>query len=335
MKRSIAITLILITVFLMLSACSDGDQIKYVDGVEKEGNNSFDSANLIRLNARVDGIVNPADDVDWYSFTLPNAAEVTLDMSFRTRNPADMYWTISIYKADGVTVLYHYNKQGNEAVSYDFGTMNRDTYLIKVTASGGGENISYSLRVVKKHDCEGTFAVTKAPTCTEDGVEQKLCMVCGAAIETRAIPALGHSADSWTVDAEATCSKEGLRHGHCSVCNEDVTEKIPVTDHNLGAWEVVKPATCDTDGSEERSCADCSYKEEQTVAQLKHKFGDWQNISGNVIIPPIVREQDCELCGYTETVKDWGYVWVTIIAAVALIGVGIGVVVYIKAYKNP
>ena len=116
----------------------------------------------------------------------------------------------------------------------------------------------------------------------------------------------------------------------------DVMCALPVRyRRDLGAWEVVKAATCDADGSEERSCADCSYKEEQTVAQLKHKFGDWQNISGNVIIPPIVREQDCELCGYTETVKDWGYVWVTIIAAVALIGVGIGVVVYIKAYKNP
>jgi hypothetical protein len=331
MKRIISMIMILIMLLLTLSACAG----EFVEDDENEKNNTFDIANKIRLNDNISGYINPSDDVDWYSFTLSNAAEVTLDMSFRAKNPSSMYWTISVYKEDGTTVLYHYNKQGNEAVSYDFGAIPAGTYFIKITASVGGNNISYGLRVVKKHDCEGTFSTTKAPTCNEDGLEEKLCMICGTAIEARVIPKKGHTSDSWTVDEEATCSKEGLRHGHCSVCNEDVTEKIPVTEHNLGAWEVVKAATCDADGSEERSCADCSYKEEQTVAQLKHKFGDWQNISGNVIIPPIVREQDCELCGYTETVKDWGYVWVTIIAAVALIGVGIGVVVYIKAYKNP
>lgn len=331
MKKLISMLMVLLTILLMLSACAG----EYVEDNEKENNNTFETANKIRLNAKIAGIINPSDDVDWYSFTLPNAAEVTLDMTFRTRNPADMYWTISVYKADGATVLYHYNKQGNELESFDLGTLNKDTYLIKVSASVGGENISYGLRIVKKHDCEGTFTTTKAPTCTEDGVEERLCMICSSPIETRVIPKKGHVSDNWTVEAEATCVNEGIRHGHCSVCNEDVTEVIEKTEHSLGAWTVVKAATCDADGIEERACADCSYKEEQTIAQLKHKFGDWQNISGNVLIPPIIREQDCELCGYTETVKDWGYVWVTVVVAIALVGVGIGIAAYIKAYKNP
>ncbi|MBR5447805.1 MAG: PPC domain-containing protein [Clostridia bacterium] len=328
MKRFIAIFMVALTVLLMLSACAG----EFVEDTEKENNNTAETANKVRLNAHVSGYINPSDDVDWYSFTLPNAADVTLDMSFRSKNPSDMYWTISVYEADGVTVLYHYNRQGNEAASFDFGTLPQNTYFIKISASVGASNISYGLRVVKKHDCEGSFAVTKAPTCTEDGIEEKLCMVCGSCIESRVIPATGHKSDSWTVDEEATCSREGTRHGHCAVCNEDVFEKIEKLEHDLGAWIAVNPATCNGEGTEQRSCSHCSYKEEQTVAQLNHRFGDWENISGNIIIPPIVREHDCELCGITETVKDWGYVWVTVIAAVLIVGIIIGVIVYIKAY---
>lgn len=328
MKRSIAMVMVLITVIMMLSACAS----EFVDGNEAGNNNMAEYANKIRLNAHVAGVINPSDDVDWYAFTLPNSAEITLDMSFRTKNPSNMYWTISIYQADGVTVLYHYNRQGNEEASFDLGTLSQNTYYIKVSASVGGDNISYGLRVVKKHDCEGTFSITKAPTCTEAGTEERLCMICGTAIETRVVPATGHTSDLWTVDVAATCTNEGLRHGHCTVCNEDVTEKIEKTEHMLGAWTVVKEATCDGDGYEERTCSHCTYREEQTIAQLHHKFGKWEVVSGNVIIPPMVKEQECELCHYTETVNDWGFVWLTVLAGVALVGICVGVVIYIKVY---
>jgi hypothetical protein len=89
---------------------------------------------------------------------------------------------------------------------------------------------------------------------------------------------------------------EGSRHGTCTVCNQEVTEKLSRGDHSFGAWEVV---------------------------------------SGNIVIPPIVKEHKCEHCGYTETVKDFGYVWVTVLAVIAVIGLGVGVVSYFKAYRNP
>jgi hypothetical protein len=66
-----------------------------------------------------------------------------------------------------------------------------------------------------------------------------------------------------------------------------------------------------------------------------HRFGDWEVVSGNVIIPPIVKEQRCIYCGHTETVKDWGYVWVTVLAGIAAIGVCFGLVAYFKAYQKP
>ena len=79
----------------------------------------------------------------------------------------------------------------------------------------------------------------------------------------------------------------------------------------------------------------CNHKEEKTIEKLEHKFGDWEVVSGNVVIPPIVKEQECELCGYTETVKDFGYVWVTVLAVIAVIGLGVGVASYFKAFRRP
>ena len=100
-------------------------------------------------------------------------------------------------------------------------------------------------------------------------------------------------------------------------------------------WETVKESTCKAEGKEERTCSLCNHKEEKTIEKLEHKFGDWEVVSGNVVIPPIVKEQECELCGYTETVKDFGYVWVTVLAVIAVIGLGVGVASYFKAFRRP
>ena len=263
-------------------------------------------------------------------------AEITLYLTYYDvpwgSKPSTAYWTVSIYEPDGETIINYFSSEGNDHVYFGADYLEAGTYLAKVTANST-DNSQYYFKVEKKHDCEGKYTVIEEPTCTEEGMEEKLCMICGVTIDTRAIPAKGHTSDLWTVDIAPTCSSEGSRHGHCTVCNEDVIEKIAKTDHMLGAWTVVKAATCEAEGSEERACSHCSYKEEQSIEQLRHRFDDWENVSGNILIPPIVREQDCELCGYTETVEDWGYVWVTVIAGIVLIGLGIGIVAYIKAYK--
>ena len=103
----------------------------------------------------------------------------------------------------------------------------------------------------------------------------------------------------------------------------------------FGNWETVKEPTCKVAGSEERTCSLCNHKEEKTIEKLEHRFGDWEVVSGNVVIPPIVKEQECELCGFTETVKDWGYVWVTVLAGITLLGLCFGVLAYIKAFRRP
>ena len=73
----------------------------------------------------------------------------------------------------------------------------------------------------------GEWTVKTAPTCTEKGVEHRLCTKCDAE-QTREIDALGHDfSDEFTVDKAPTVLEEGSKSRHCK--HEGCDEKIDVT----------------------------------------------------------------------------------------------------------
>ena len=303
---------------------------------ELEPNSSVKDATDIKANKEYSGSVGNGTDVDWYKLTLSATAEVTINFRHEILSSTSNYWTVNLYKEDGVTVVKTFNVSGNENGSFEMGSMGAGTYFVMVTCDRyHTSNVTYALSITEKHDCKGSFTVTKEPTCTQSGEQQRLCDVCGKSLETQTIAPAGHKSDSWTVDTEPTCNSTGSRHAVCSVCNENVTEEIAKLEHVFDNWKTVKEPTCKVAGSEERTCSLCNHKEEKSIEKLEHRFGDWEIVSGNVIIPPIVKEQECELCGFTETVNDWGYVWVTALAGVAFIGLIFGVLAYIKAFRRP
>ena len=77
------------------------------------------------------------------------------------------------------------------------------------------------------HDTEPTL-----PTCTEDGEKGKVCSRCGMK-ETEKISALGHDWGDWTVTTPATCTNEGVETRICNRDPSHVeTRTIPTTGHN-------------------------------------------------------------------------------------------------------
>lgn len=73
----------------------------------------------------------------------------------------------------------------------------------------------------------GEWTVKTAPTCTEKGVEHRLCTKCDAE-QTREIDALGHDfSDEFTVDKAPTVLEEGSKSRHCK--HEGCAEKVDVT----------------------------------------------------------------------------------------------------------
>ena len=70
------------------------------------------------------------------------------------------------------------------------------------------------------------------PTCTEDGEKGRECSRCGMK-ETEKIPALGHDWGAWTVTTPATCTNEGVETRICNRDPSHVeTRTIPTTGHN-------------------------------------------------------------------------------------------------------
>ena len=121
----------------------------------------------------------------------------------------------------------------------------------------------------------GDWTITKEPTCTEEGSQERVCTVCGAK-ETEVIPAKGHVwEEEYRVDIEATCVDEGYESIHCSVCHESNPDTVRVIErkaHDFSDWKVIEEPTCTRDGSQERVCNNCGYKETETIPAPGHKW---------------------------------------------------------------
>ena len=124
------------------------------------------------------------------------------------------------------------------------------------------------------HSWGGWTAVTPA-TCTEGGLEQCVCLRDETHIETREIPALGHTPIPIPAVA-ATCTEPGLTEGsRCSVCEAILTAQQPVEPlgHDYGAWNVTTPATCTQKGVETKVCSrDANHIETREIDMLPHTY---------------------------------------------------------------
>ena len=77
----------------------------------------------------------------------------------------------------------------------------------------------------------------------------------------------------YTVDKEASCSEEGSKSIHCSVCgakDESTVTVISKTDHDYGDWKTIKGATCTEDGTKEKVCSGCGDKITETIPSPGH-----------------------------------------------------------------
>ena len=123
----------------------------------------------------------------------------------------------------------------------------------------------------------GLWSEKVAATCDTQGVEHRICGICGNE-ETRATSVLGHNySNSWTVDVKATCEGSGSKSRHCSRCSAktDVTSIAP-TGHSYGQWESKIEATCTSDGLKARTCAVCQDEETEVVKASGHTpESDW------------------------------------------------------------
>ena len=95
------------------------------------------------------------------------------------------------------------------------------------------------------------------------------------------IPATGHKySTEWTIDKEPTCTEEGSKSHHCTVCGDkaDITA-IERKEHNYSTtWTIDKAATCTSAGSKSHHCIVCGCKTDELdfIERLLPFFEDEQ-----------------------------------------------------------
>lgn len=91
---------------------------------------------------------------------------------------------------------------------------------------------------------------TTKPTCTEVGVETRVCERNAAHTETRELPSLGHDWGAWTVTTPATKTEDGVETRVCARCEAEETRVIPAGTHiHQMSFVEATNATCTEAGS--------------------------------------------------------------------------------------
>ena len=121
-------------------------------------------------------------------------------------------------------------------------------------------------------------------SCTEDGAQKLDCTRCGANLEDYAIEARNHQWSEWKTVQAPTCTETGLQQRVCQhteetekykACDAIETQPLPATDHDWGDWTTVTPATCEGDGLERRICKnDPSHVEENILPAIGHAWDE-------------------------------------------------------------
>ena len=105
----------------------------------------------------------------------------------------------------------------------------------------------------------GAWTVVKEATCTAEGCEERVCIVCSAK-EDKDIGKLSHTKSGWIKDENNHWKK-------CTVCDVIVGAK---EEHVFGDWITDTPATENTAGSRHQECSLCKYKNTEIIPVLSH-----------------------------------------------------------------
>ena len=149
----------------------------------------------------------------------------------------------------------------------------------------------------------GEWQTVTAPTCTENGSEERICSVCQTK-ETREISAINHDWDEGTVTKPATCTEDGIK---TYICKNDDThsyeEPIAATGHSWDSdFTIDQAATCTETGSQSIHCQNCdAVKDATEIPATGHSFGEWQTVTAPTCTENGSEERICSVCQTKET----------------------------------
>ena len=150
-----------------------------------------------------------------------------------------------------------------------------------------------------EHTHQYSEEITKAPTCTEEGVKTFTCTVegCDKPTYTEPVAKLPHTEVKLDGKA-ATCTEAGLSEGKkCSTCGEITVkqETIPATGHKEETLAAKAPTCTETGLTAGKKCSECDIvlEAQSTVPATGHKYDDEYDATCNNEGCDFVRDAAC------------------------------------------
>lgn len=99
-----------------------------------------------------------------------------------------------------------------------------------------------------EHDVSKWITVTE-PTCTETGVEEGICALCGETLyRDIEIDSEAHSYGDWVISSTPTESRMGSAKKTCTACGNELVVALPVLSSNLYTTSIVTRPSATADG---------------------------------------------------------------------------------------
>ena len=110
------------------------------------------------------------------------------------------------------------------------------------------------------------------------------------------LPALGHDWGSWYVSTPATCTNTGVETRVCKRDSSHVeTRATAALGHKWGPWVITKQPTCEAAGENTSTCQnDPSHKQTQSIAPIGHKWDGGRVTKEPDCTYPGVRTYTCQ-----------------------------------------
>lgn len=159
----------------------------------------------------------------------------------------------------------------------------------------------------------GEWKQTEAPTCTQAGLEVRVCKNVNHHKQERVVDPLGHKWDNGTITKKPTCTEPGVKTYTCQRnASHTYTEPVPATDHDWGDWVDVGLPTCTQPGQQKRTCRnDASHVQYRDVSATGHSWGPWKVITPATCTTDGKEERECNKCQKKEerAIKMLGHKW--------------------------
>ena len=119
------------------------------------------------------------------------------------------------------------------------------------------------------HDC-AVESETKATCTENGLIKYKKCSRCEYVEPNKVIPATGHTSDGGQIIKNPSCTETGVIEYKCSVCGSSLgSEDIPMIDHVWDGGVETTPATTESDGVKTYTCQSCGTTKTEVIPKLE------------------------------------------------------------------